>query len=246
MGSKGGCTAVVPRAISSHPIVVWDMWWSLLRDVHRQPSPTGPEPATPEGDVLDVAKALVGARVRQSASHCNSIVFIGLSGCSKSSLISNIVGFPFSTVAVSIVFLLDMPLLSLCSHHVSTQRVRHQSGLSEPIIEIAIEAFHINLELLPQLGFTRQCSQWEVDENLQSIVHPEAPESFRRAWESGMLLQLDVVEMFIILERPDFELAAKTAGLDQVRKTVRTGQSAFSILPSMKVWLPRLDCSVLS
>ena len=139
-----------------------------------------------------------------------------------------------------------MPLLSLCSHHVSTQRVRHQSGLSEPIIEIAIEAFHINLELLPQLGFTRQCSQWEVDENLQSIVHPEAPESFRRAWESGMLLQLDVVEMFIILERPDFELAAKTAGLDQVRKTVRTGQSAFSILPSMKVWLPRLDCSVLS
>ena len=121
-----------------------------------------------------------------------------------------------------------MPLLS---HHVSTQRVRHQPSLSEPTIEIAIDAFHISLELLPQLGFTRQCSQWEVDENLPSIVHPEAPESFWRAWDAWTLLQLDVVEMFIILERPDFELAANTVGLDQVRKTVRTAQSAFLYFP---------------
>ena len=196
--------------------------------MHRQPSSTGPEPATPEGNVLDIAKALVGARVRQPASHCNSIVFIGFSGCSISSLISHTVGFTFSTVAVCIVFLSDMPLLS---HHVSTQRVRHQPSLSEPTIEIAIDAFHISLELLPQLGFTRQCSQWEVDENLPSIVHPEAPESFWRAWDAWTLLQLDVVEMFIILERPDFELAANTVGLDQVRKTVRTAQSAFLYFP---------------
>lgn len=61
-----------------------------------------------------------------------------------------------------------------------------------------------------------------------------------------MLLSLDVMEMLTILERPNFELAPKTAGLDQVRKTVRTTRNAFSILTSMKAWFPRLDCSVLS
>ena len=45
-----------------------------------------------------------------------------------------------------------------------------------------------------------------------------------------MLLPIPVVEMLTILERPDFELAPKTVGLDQVREMVRTTRSAFSIL----------------
>jgi len=125
-------------------------------------------------------------------------------------------------------------------------RVRHQPGLSEPTLEIAIEPFRIGLELLRQFDFTRQCSQWEVDHDLLSIGHPEAPESFRRAWDAWMFVPPAVKGMLTILERPDFGLAPKTAGLDQVRKMVRTTQSAFSILTSMKAWLPRHNCPVLS
>ena len=88
--------------------------------MHGQLSSTGSEPAPLKGDVLLVATALVGARVRPSASRRNSIVFIGSSGRSKSTLMSTIVGFPLTTVAVSTGFSSDMPLLSLCSHHVST------------------------------------------------------------------------------------------------------------------------------
>jgi hypothetical protein len=60
------------------------------------------------------------------------------------------------------------------------------------------------------------------------------------------ILPFDVQGMLEILERPDFELASKTAGLDQVRKMVRTTRSALSILTSMKAWLPRRNCSALS
>ena len=56
----------------------------------------------------------------------------------------------------------------------------------------------------------------------------------------------DVKEMLTILERPDFELAPQTAGLDQVTKMGRTTRSAFSILNYMEDWLPRLDCYGLS
>jgi len=84
-----------------------------------------------------------------------------------------------------------------------------------------------------------------VDYDLLSIGDPEAPESFRRAWDAWMLIPFDVKEMLTIFEQPDFELAPKTAGLDQVRKMVRTTRAAFSILISVKAWLPRRNCSVL-
>ena len=61
-----------------------------------------------------------------------------------------------------------------------------------------------------------------------------------------MDLLLDVNEVLTILERPDFELAPQTAGLDQVTKMGRTTRSAFSILTSIKNWLPRLDFYGLS
>jgi hypothetical protein len=124
--------------------------------------------------------------------------------------------------------------------------VRHQPGLSEPTLEIAIEPFRIALGLLRQLNFTRQCSEWDVDYNLLSIGHPEAPESFRRLWDAWIFVPFDVQGMLEILERPDFELASETAGLDQVRKMVRTTRSALSILTSVKDWLPRRNCSALS
>ena len=61
-----------------------------------------------------------------------------------------------------------------------------------------------------------------------------------------MDLLLDVNEVLTILERPDFELAPQTAGLDQVTKIVRTARSAFFILTSIKALFPRLGCYGLS
>jgi ABC-type multidrug transport system fused ATPase/permease subunit len=71
--------------------------WSLLKDTQGQPLSPEPDPVLPNEDVLLVAKAVVGARVRQSASDRTSIAFIGPSGCGKSSLINGVVGFPLIT-----------------------------------------------------------------------------------------------------------------------------------------------------
>ena len=106
--------------------------------------------------------------------------------------------------------------------------MRHQSGLAEPTLEVAIEPFRIGLELLRQFDFTQQCSHWEVDYNLLSIGSSEAPESFRRAWDAWALLPLLAKSMLTILERPDLELAPKTTGLDQVREMVRVTQECSS------------------
>ena len=80
------------------PLILTHLWcgdtWSLLRDMHGQLLSPEPEPVLPKEDVLLVAKTLVGARVRQSASDRTSIAFIGSLGCGKSSLINAIVGFP--------------------------------------------------------------------------------------------------------------------------------------------------------
>jgi len=84
-----------------------------------------------------------------------------------------------------------------------------------------------------------------VDYDLLSIGDPEAPESFRRAWDAWMFIPFDVKEMLTIFERPDFELAPKTAGLNEVRKMVRTTRGAFSVLISVKAWLPRRNRSSL-
>ena len=56
-----------------------------------------PEPVPPRGDVLIVAKALVGARIRQFAFDHTSIAVTRASGCGKPSLINAVVGFPFIT-----------------------------------------------------------------------------------------------------------------------------------------------------
>ena len=100
--------------------------------------------------------------------------------------------------------------------------MRHQTGIPEPTLDVAIEPFRIGLELVRQFNFTRQCSQWEVDYETLSIGRPEAPESFRLAWDAWSFLPRDVAGMLTILERPDLELAPRTTGLDQVRKMVRT------------------------
>ena len=209
------------------PSVLIHLWcgntWSLLRDMQGQLLSPDPNPVPSKEDVLLVAKTLVGARVRQSASNHTSIAFIGASGCGKSSLINAIVGFALiADGSEYCIFIRYATSESFAVPTVVPCRVRHQPDLSEPILEIAIEPFRIGLELLRQLDFTRQCSQWEVDYNLLSIGHPEAPESFRRVWDAWMLLPLTIKEILTILERPDFELAPKTAGLDQVRKMVRT------------------------
>jgi hypothetical protein len=60
--------------------------WSLLRDMQGHLLLPTPEPVPPKEDVLVVAKALVGARIRQYASNRTSIAFIGSSACGKSSL----------------------------------------------------------------------------------------------------------------------------------------------------------------
>ena len=88
-----------------------------------QLSPPSSESAPSKEDVLLVDKTLVGVRIRQSASDRNSIGFISSSACGESSLTHAIIGLPITTVAVSSVFSSNIPLLSLCSHHVSTRRV---------------------------------------------------------------------------------------------------------------------------
>jgi len=84
--------------VGIQPAALVHLWcgnmWPEGRDMQGQLSSLGSEPAPPKGDVLLVAKDLIGARVRQSASDRKSIAFIGSSGCGKSSLINAIVGFP--------------------------------------------------------------------------------------------------------------------------------------------------------
>jgi len=211
-----------------------------------QPSSPSSDSASPKGDVLLDAKALTGVRIRLFASDHTSIAFTGSSACGKSSLINAIVGFPLITPGSEYCFFIRYTTSESFAVPTSVPcRVRHQPGLSQPTLEIAVEPFRIGLELIRQLDFTRQCSQWEVDYNLLSIGHPEAPESFRQAWDAWILLPLGVKEMLTVLERPDFELSPKTAGLDQVRTMVRTTWSVLAILTSMKALLPRRNCSVV-
>ena len=211
--------------------------WSLPGDMGGHLLSPGPEPAPPKEDALLVAKALVGARIRKSASDRSSIAFIGSAGCGKSSLINAIVGFPLITPGSGYCFFIRYTTSESFAVPTSVPcRVRHQPGLSQPTLEIAVEPFRIGLELIRQLDFTRQCSQWEVAYNILSIGHPEAPESFRQAWDAWILLPLGVKKMLTVLERPDFKLAPKTAGLDQVRTMVRTTWSVLPILTSMKAY----------
>jgi len=83
------------------PSVLTHLWcggtWSLLKEMQGQLLSPEPEPVPPKEDVLLVTKTLVGARVRRSTSNRTSIVFIGSSGCGKSSIINAIVGFPLIT-----------------------------------------------------------------------------------------------------------------------------------------------------
>ena len=78
-----------------------------------------PEPVLPKEEVPLVAKTLVGARVRQSASDRTSIAFIWSLRCGKSSLLNCIVGFPLTTLGSEYCFLSGIPLLSLLQSHVS-------------------------------------------------------------------------------------------------------------------------------
>ena len=88
--------------VTIEPSILTHMWcghaWSLLRDMHGQLLSPELESVLPKEDVLLVAKTLVGARVRQSASDRTSIAFIGSLRCGKSSLINAIVGLPFITL----------------------------------------------------------------------------------------------------------------------------------------------------
>ena len=93
MGSKAGHHRSYDRTINLHPFVVW----GYVRDMHGQLLPPEPEPVPPREDVVVVAKALVGAHVRQFASDRTSITFIGASGCGNSSLMYAVVGFPLIT-----------------------------------------------------------------------------------------------------------------------------------------------------
>ena len=165
--------------------------------------------------MLVVAKALVEARIRQFASDHTSIAFTEASGCGKPLLINAVVGIPLLTPGSQYCFFIRYTTSESFAVPASVPyRVRNQPDLSEPTLEIAIEPFCIGLELLRQLDFTRQCSQWEVDYDLLSIGHPEAPESFRLVWDAWMLLPLAVKEILTILEQPDLELIPKSAGLD--------------------------------
>ena len=121
------------------------------------------EPAPPHRIVLLVARALVGARIRQSAS-ATQVALLAHQRVGKSSLINTIFDFLFITVPVSGVLLLGFPLLSLCSHHISTP----SSPTPAPPIRTnhrnRHRAFRTGLELICQLDFTRRC--WEVDHDL--------------------------------------------------------------------------------
>jgi len=94
--------------------------WSLLSDMQGQLSSPTSEPAPPKEDVLLVAQAFAGARIRQSTSGRNSIAFIGSYGCGKSSVINAIVGFPLIEAGSEYHVYTDIPLLSLSSAHLST------------------------------------------------------------------------------------------------------------------------------
>ena len=94
---------------------------------------------------------------------------------------------------------------------------------------VAIEPFQIGLGLLRQFDFTQQCSRWEVDYDILSIGHSEAPESFRQAWEAWITLPASARSILSTLERPNLELSSRTTGLDQVRDMVRAAQESSSI-----------------
>ena len=100
--AKEWATKQAATGLAIEPLVFAHSWygnaWSLLRDVQDQLSSPDSKPTPPKEDVLLLGKALVGARVRQSASHRTSIAFIGSAGCGKSSMINAIVGFPLIRV----------------------------------------------------------------------------------------------------------------------------------------------------